>query len=94
VADKGGRKCGPIDQDGDGPSISVPGQPRFGGLIAQFGCVNRFHNLRLLRRAGAGGVQQERLPSGARSQVTLEERFRYWDSTWDETIVGAVLRGC
>ena len=46
-------------------------------LIAQFG-VNRFHNLRLLRRAPLENFAKSGFHPQRNCQVTLEEIVRYW----------------
>jgi uncharacterized damage-inducible protein DinB len=46
-------------------------------LIAQFG-VNRFHNLRLLRRIGPEDLSKSGFHPERNRQVTLEEIVQYW----------------
>ncbi len=46
-------------------------------LIAQFG-VNRFHNLRLLRRIGAAELEKSGYHPERKRQVTLAEIVQYW----------------
>jgi len=69
-------KFSPIDQDAWAAKLGY-GEAAIPELIAQFG-VNRFHNLRLLRRMpledlGKSGFHPER-----NRQVTLEEIIQYW----------------
>jgi len=46
-------------------------------LIAQFG-VNRFHNLRLLRRIGADDLKKSGFHPQRNQQITLAEIVEYW----------------
>jgi len=60
-----------------GPSISGYTEAADPGVDAQFG-VNRFHNLRVLRRAGLEHSARAAFTPSANCQVTLEEMFQYW----------------
>ena len=69
-------KFAPIDQDAWTRHLGYT-EAAIPELIAQFG-VNRFHNLRLLRRAGLEAFSKSGFHPECNRQVTLEEMFQYW----------------
>ncbi len=69
-------KFAPIDQDAWAERLGYT-EAAIPELIAQFG-VNRFHNLRLLRRVGLEAFGKSGFHPERNRQVTLEEMFQYW----------------
>ncbi len=69
-------KFAPIDQDAWAQNLGYT-EAAIPELIAQFG-VNRFHNLRVLRRAGLEAFSKSGFHPERDRQVTLEEMFQYW----------------
>src|SRR5258707_5783841 len=69
-------KFAPIDQDAWAEHLGYT-EAAIPELIAQFG-VNRFQNLRVLRRAGLEAFIKSGFHSDRHCQVTLEEMFQYW----------------
>ena len=69
-------KFAPIDQDAWTQHLGYT-EAAIPELIAQFG-VNRFHNLRLLRRAGLEAFNKSGFHPERNRQVTLEEMLQYW----------------
>jgi uncharacterized damage-inducible protein DinB len=75
LADKDPRFA-PIDQDAWTEHLGYT-EAAIPELIAQFG-VNRFHNLRLLRRAGPEAFSKSGFHPERNRQVTLEDMLEYW----------------
>jgi uncharacterized damage-inducible protein DinB len=69
-------KFAPIDQDAWTQTLGYT-EASIPELIAQFG-VNRFHNLRILRRATPEAFAKSGYHPERNRQVTLEEMFQYW----------------
>lgn len=69
-------KLAPIDQDAWAEHLGYT-EAAIPELIAQFG-VNRFHNLRILRRARLEAFSKSGFHLERNRQVTLEEMFQYW----------------
>jgi uncharacterized damage-inducible protein DinB len=69
-------KFAPIDQDAWTANLGYT-EAAIPELIAQFG-VNRFHNLRLLRRIGVADLEKSGFHPEKSKQVTLAEIVQYW----------------
>lgn len=66
----------PIDQDAWTDNLGYT-EAAIPELIAQFG-VNRFHTLRLLRRARLEDFAKSGFHPQRKQQISLEEMVRYW----------------
>ncbi len=66
----------PMDQDAWAAKLGYM-EAAIPELIAQFG-VNRFHNLRLLRRAQLQDFDKSGFHPDRNRQVTLDEIIKYW----------------
>jgi uncharacterized damage-inducible protein DinB len=69
-------KFAPIDQDAWAANLGYT-EAAIPELIAQFG-VNRFHNVRILRREGLEACSKSGFHPERNRQVTLEEMLQYW----------------